>query len=226
MNFEYIKDYRSKELRQYVVAYLLIFVSSIGLGTSYEGISSFADVLKLVSLDVLAGAMCVLVLIFNELWPTTAKIIMVYGKLPSDTIFSDIEEGKKKFTGFNMKKAQALYADYAKLSSTEQTEIWNTLLKNSKKFSEGNVIEAQRLQLMTRDICVSTVSLLIMSVLSFIVLAVVVKDCCFLCNILWFPFAYLVVMFFITRVAASNRAKRFVEMVIKNDIQSHESTSQ
>ena len=180
----------------------------------------------MISLDVLAGAMCVLVLILNELWSTSAKTFMVYGNLPSDTIFSDIKAEKEGLTGFNLKRAQELYADYAELPSNEQTERWNILLQKSKKSSQGNVIEAQRLQLMTRDVCVSTVSLFIMSVLSLIVLSFVVNDFCFLCSIFRFPLAYLVVMFFITRKAASNRAKRFVAMVIKNDIQSYESSSQ
>ena len=31
MNVEYIKDYKYKELKQYVLAYLLITVASVGL---------------------------------------------------------------------------------------------------------------------------------------------------------------------------------------------------
>jgi hypothetical protein len=36
---------------------------------------------------------------------------------------------------------------------------------------------------------------------------------------LWLPLVYLVVMFFVTRTAARSRAKRFILLVIKNDVQ-------
>ena len=41
----------------------------------------------------------------------------------------------------------------------------------------------------------------------------------------WIPFVYLIVMFFITRAAARNRATRFVMLVIKNDVQCESKTN-
>lgn len=219
MNYDYIKDYRGKELKQYVIAYLLMLMCSIGLNASFSGVNSFSEVLNILSLDLLAGAICILVLIFNELWSDKAKIAMVYGTFPSDTIFTDIKNGEKYLTGFDFHKAQELYVDYAELSSTEQTVKWNLLLRKSKESAQGNVIEAQRLQLMTRDICISTVSLIILSLASLAVLTFIRNDFCSSISIFGFPMIYLSVMFFITKKAALNRAKRLVALVIKNDVQ-------
>ena len=45
----------------------------------------------------LVGAICVLLFVFNELWPDKAKTKIVYLKVPSATIFSDIASEKMMY---------------------------------------------------------------------------------------------------------------------------------
>ena len=221
MNTEYIKDYKYKELKQYVLAYLLVAIASVGLYTKVSvGPSNLlSSFLNMVSIDVLVGAICSLVFVFNELWSDKSKAKIVYCDLPSNTVFSDIASGNIDETGFDLIKAQETYAYLSNATAEQQTAQWNKLLKKSRDAKQGNVIEAERLQLMTRDICMSTVSLFIMNSAALAVLMVVFANKWIPIRVFAIPLAYLIVMFFVTRVAARNRAKRLVALVIKNDLQ-------
>lgn len=222
MNTEYIKDYRYKELKQYVLAYLLIAISSVGFYTeeSVKSMGLLPSLFSMATIDALVGATCVLVFVFNELWSDKAKTKIVYRKMPSATIFSDIASGKIDATGFDLIKAQRMYVHVSKATENQQTAEWNRLLKKSRDAGWGNVIEAERLQLMTRDICMSTISLLIMTGIVLVVLMIVYMNVCNPIKMLAIPLAYLVAMLFISRTAAKKRADRLVTMVIKNDVQS------
>lgn len=94
------------------------------------------------------------------------------------------------------------------------------LLQKSRISEMGNVIEAERLQLMTRDICMSTISLFIMTLAALVVLEVFSVNKWDPIKMFIIPLVYLLVMFFASRAAARSRAKRFVAIVIKNDVQS------
>jgi hypothetical protein len=173
----------------------------------------------MVTIDVLVGAICALVFVLNELWSDGAKSKIVYRKMPSDTVFTDISTGEIDATGFDLDKAKSMYADMADASANQQTAKWNLLLKDSRERNSGNVVEAERMQLMTRDICVTTISLLIMNIVALGVLMIVADSALNPLKALWLPLVYLVVMFFVTRTAARSRAKRFILLVIKNDVQ-------
>lgn len=221
MNTEYIKDYRDKELKQFVVAYFLIAVASVGfyLLSSTEAIEGLSVLFEMLTIDIFVGAISVLVIILNELWPDKGKTKIVYKEMPSDSAFSNIFTGKIDTTGFDLEKAQTLYSHLSKASANKQTAEWNLMLKKSRDEQCGNVIEAERMQLMTRDMCVSTVSLLIMNLVALLLLTIVFSNFEEAIKVLSIPLIYLIVMFFITRGAARNRADRFVMLVIKNDVQ-------
>lgn len=80
MNTEYIRDYKSKELKQFVIAYFLIAVASVGFyalpNTQMVGI--LAASFEMISIDIVTGAICVLVFILNELWSSKSKAKIVY----------------------------------------------------------------------------------------------------------------------------------------------------
>lgn len=118
-----------------------------------------------------------------------------------------------------------MYAHLNGTNANQQTAEWNMLLKKSRDAQRGNVIEAERLQLMTRDICMSTISLLIMTIIAFFILMIVSMSVWSSLKCLGIPLAYLIVMFFVTRFAERNRANRFVVLVIKNDVQSNMNSS-
>lgn len=108
MNKDYIKDYKYKELRHYIFAFFLIVVSSIGLVT-YDSISPekyVETLITMLSMDFLQGAICILVMIINEIASNSTKSKIVYGVLPSDSIFSDINTGKFKTIDFDIFDAE------------------------------------------------------------------------------------------------------------------------
>ena len=221
MNTEYIKNYREKELRQYVLAYLLIAIACIGFQTHIDGANSvtFESLFKMFFTDVFVGAICVLVLVLNEVWPDKIKARILYKQMPSDTVFSDIMHNRIDSPGFDIDKAKTLYAEFGSASPNKQSAEWNLLLRAARKAEAGNVIEAERLQLMTRDVCMTNVSLLIMNIIAIIVVATVNCDIIYSLKMLGLPIIYLSVMFFVTKAAARTRAKRFVSLVVKNDVQ-------
>lgn len=220
-DIEYVKNYKEKELRQYVLAYLLVTVTFVGFHTiTHSGaFDRFEAIFQMIITDIFVGAICVLVLIFNELWSDRTKTKLVYGEMPSGTVFTDIASGKIDATGFDLDKAKELYMALADESESKQTAEWNLLLRKSRETGRGNVIEAQRMQLMTRDICMSTISLLILNIIAIGVLAIVHFDIIFTLKMMAMPIIYLIVMLIITKIAAQNRARRFVALVIKNDVQ-------
>lgn len=133
--------------------------------------------------------------------------------------FSQILPQKNDVSGFDLIKAQRMYAPESKATENRQTAEWNRALKKSRDAGWGNVIEAECLQLMTRDICMSTISLLTMTGKVLVVLMIVYMSVWNPIKMLAIPLAYLVAMLFVSRTAAMKRADRLVTIVIKNDVQ-------
>ena len=223
MNTEYIKDYKYKELRQYIISYLLITIASVGFCTraTIGNLDWYSSLFNMIAIDVLVGAICTLVFVLNELWSDKSKTRLVYHQMPSDAVFSDIASGKIDATGFDLETAQKMYGHMADAPANLQTAEWNKLLQKSRISEMGNVIEAERLQLMTRDICMSTISLFIMTLAALVVLEIFSANKWDPIKMFIIPLVYLLVMFFTSRAAARSRAKRFVAIVIKNDVQSN-----
>lgn len=180
----------------------------------------YSSLFNMIAIDVLVGAICTLVFVLNELWSDKSKTRLVYHQMPSDAVFSDIASGKIDATGFDLETAQKMYGHMADAPANLQTAEWNKLLQKSRISEMGNVIEAERLQLMTRDICMSTISLFIMTLAALVVLEVFSVNKWDSIKMFIIPLVYLLVMFFASRAAARSRAKRFVAIVIKNDVQS------
>lgn len=221
MNVEYIKDYKYKELKQYVLAYLLIAVASVGfyVKDTIGAVGLLSALSSMIAIDTLAGAICALVFILNEFWPDKVKQQIIYKDMPSDTVFTDIASGKIDAAGFDLAKAKEMFAHLSNAPANQQTAEWNDLLRKCKDAERGNVIDAERMQLMTRDICMSTISLLFMTLIAFGVLAVAYMSLVTAIKILYIPLVYLVIMWFVTKKAAKSRANRIVVLVIKNAVQ-------
>ena len=219
MKDHYVKDYKEKELRQYILAYLLITAASIALHTDFSADNAdlLNTLLKMTAMDIWVSGLSVLVVILNEIWSDAMKTRIVYGIMPSDTIFSEIEDGKNEFC-FDIDVAKEKYKHFSALPPDKQRAEWYKLLHTSRAADCGNVIEGQRMQLMTRDICMSTLSLLILTLLTVVIFTVLKPDGPEYWQIFSVPVLYLSVMFFVTKAAAKNRARRFVELVIKEDL--------
>lgn len=220
MNNNYIKDYRDKELKQYILASFFIVIAAIGLcmyGLQDQG-TNLSVVLETLSVDILEGAICILVFIFTELWGNIAKVRIVYGTLPSNSIFSDIGRGKIRSIDFDVKRAKTKYQDLSQKSGDQQTEAWNKMLLKARKEEVGSVIEAERSQLLTRDICLANVTLFFANVAAYVMVAVALGSFPNALRLFTVSFVYLIVMFFVTRFVAKSKAKRLVELVIKYDL--------
>ena len=219
MKDHYVKDYKEKELRQYILAYLLITVASIALHTDFSADNEnlLDTLLKMAAIDIWVSGLSVLVVILNEIWPDAMKTEIVYGSMPSDTIFSEIAAGENEFC-FDIDVAKEKYKHFSALPPDKQRAEWYKLLHASRETECGNVIEGQRMQLMTRDICMSTLSLLILTLLTVAIFTALKPDSQECRQMFAVPVLYLSVMFFVTKVAAKNRARRFVELGIKEDL--------
>ena len=227
MNKDYIKDYKYKELRHYILAFFLIAVSSIGL-MECDFMSPekyFETAMSMISMDLLQGAICILVMILNEIVNNTTKAKIVYGVLPSDSIFSDINTGKFKTTDFDISAAKKKYKTHISKPSSQQTMEWNKLLFNARKAESGSVIEAERSQLLTRDLCLSTLTLFILDVICLVVIAILRGSFFEMLKLFAIPLGFLFVMFFVLRKVARNKANRLVSLVIKYDLLTTEEKS-
>ena len=174
---------------------------------------------SMIAIDTLTGAICALVFVLNEFWSDKAKRQIVYKDMPSDTVFTDIASGKIDAAGFDLAKAKEMFAHLSNAPANQQTAEWNDLLRKCKDAEHGNVIDAERMQLMTRDICMSTISLLVMTLIAFGVLAVAYMSLVTAIKILYIPLMYLAIMWFVTKKAAKSRINRIVVLVIKNAVQ-------
>ena len=203
MNTEYIKDYKYKELKQYILAYLLITVASVGfyIKNTIDAGELLPALFSMIAIDTLAGAICALVFILNELWSDKSKRQIIYKTFPSDTVFADISSDKIDATGFDLAKAKDMFAHLSKASANQQTAEWNVLLRKCK------------------DVCMSTISLLVMTLIALLILAISYTSIMTAINILYVPLIYLIVMLFVTKKAAQSRANRVVALVIKNIVQ-------
>lgn len=220
MNNDYIKDYRDKELRQYILATFLVLSASIGLGMLelLDKSISFSALLEILSFEILEGAICILVSIFTELWGNKAKIHIVYSHFPSDTIFTEIENGTIYSLDYDTSKAKTKYRDLSNKSREQQTETWNKMLLKARKDNVGSVIEAERSQLLTRDLCITTLTLFVANIFMIIISAVIGGSFLNALKLFSVSFVYLLIMFLATRIVANSKAKRLICLVIKNDL--------
>lgn len=99
MKDHYVKDYKEKELRQYILAYLLITAASIALHTDFSADNAdlLNTLLKMTAMDIWVSGLSVLVVILNEIWSDAMKTRIVYGIMPSDTIFPRLQLEKTSF---------------------------------------------------------------------------------------------------------------------------------
>lgn len=220
MNNDYIKDYKGKELKLFIMSYMLItaVVIAFYVMKNNEIVEVFPVLIELVTLDAIAGVACTIVYIVNELWAVTTRIKLVYKILPSDTIFSDIAVGKITIPGIDMEKAAEQYKELFGESAEVQTMEWNKILIKSRKSEYGNVIEAERQQLLTRDICITSISLSIINGIIIVIMSIVFGSVCKSIEIFGVPTIYTLVMYILSRKTANNTARELVYMVIKNDV--------
>ena len=105
---------------------------------------------SMAAIDVLVGSICVLVFVLNELWSDKAKTKIVYRKMPSDTVFSDIASGKIDATGFDLETAQKMYTRNKNRFENVKSSLDKAEVTETDNYSEYKVTSRNRYMLVCK----------------------------------------------------------------------------
>ena len=220
-----VKDYLDKELNRFVLAnviILLLLAGQLDVLSNAKTILVFG--INLTSIIAVASPLYIYVFFFNYIYSPKLKtrLIFWWNDMPGCTIFSDILMGKIKDSRFTQAEAVEKYdAIYIKISEykngDEANQIrnyenasWYKIYQRYK--NEKAVLDALRGQLLCRDACVATFSMLVMLGLLWFIGYGYYLNC--KCGI------FLVLVYLFSNLAARLRAKRLVLTVIALDISS------
>jgi len=213
-----MKDYREKELKWYIFAYLFLM---IGI-SSPDLISSGSDnwlssIEKLLSSSLLVGVICTLAFVFDCLYTAELKDMLLclgFTTLPGKTVFSRISKGKINDMRIDIIKAQEKYKDIINNLPCNKNE--KNKYENIKWYSLSRIHEddprvktAHRDYLLSRDLYTTTITMFVLTIAG-MVFGVI--------QFSWIPIGYLIVMLILTNIATHFRAHRFVNSVIVVDI--------
>lgn len=212
-----MKDYREKELKWYILAYLflLIGISEAGLITAGDGWADSVE--ELLASSLLAGTICTLSFVFDCLYTADVKgklVCLGFATLPGKTIFTRISASKINDIRIDAKKAQEKYVDVIRnlpAGKNDKKKYENTKWYALSRIHDADprVITAHRDYLLCRDMYTTTISMLALTIIS-MVFKVIQFSC--------IPIGYLLVMLVLTNIATHARASRFVNSVIAADI--------
>ncbi|MCL2165215.1 MAG: hypothetical protein FWH55_12715 [Oscillospiraceae bacterium] len=209
-----LKSYRNSELKWYLLANVLLLLLSssnnilarlfIAEGIAWEAVSAFLQTALLSTFSY------VIVFILDSLPPTELKdkVIFLWSKKPSHTIFTTIEK-KCKDDRFTCEQIKAKHPEaFQSCNVNQQTRLWYAIY--SKHRDAAMVHSSNRDYLLARDLCVQTVILLLV----YLFLCVVSGELSY--SLLYI--GYLVVMYVLTNLATRNKARRFAFNVLAYDI--------
>lgn len=213
-----MKDYREKELKWYIFAYLflMIGISSPGLITSGSN-DWFGSIEKLLSSSLLAGVICSLAFVFDCLYTAELKDLLLclgFTTLPGKTVFTRISKDKISDMRIDVNEAKEKYKDV--ISALPSDKKGKKKYENTKWYSLSRIHEddprvktAHRDYLLSRDLYTTTITMFVLTAagMGFKVI-----------QFSWIPVAYLIAMLILTNVATHFRAHRFVNSVIAVDM--------
>lgn len=213
-----MKDYRENELRNYVIANLLIIVIFTELLNQLFFTNDLVhSVVNTISFAFLTSIIYIFVFILDGLLPSSFKDRLIFlkkNKLPGFTIFTDIRSNKISDIRFSQEKILNTHAEiYNKLDGlivgTEEikkfeNEQWYGLYICNK---ESEMIStSQRDYLLTRDMYISTISISIL----YLFFSLIVVTIEFNLPVL----IYFLVMAVLTNIVTRVKVRKFVLNVI------------
>ena len=213
-----MKDYREKELKWYIFAYLflMIGIESPDLIT-FQNANWFNNIEKLLSSSLLSGAICILAFVFDCLYTAELKELVLclgFTTLPGKTIFTRIKKCKIHDMRFEAIDAQNKYKDIIdglpsnkKEKKMYENRRWYGLSRLHE--DDPRVKTAHRDYLLSRDLHTTTITLLTLTVAGMVFRIV---------QFSWILLGYLIAMLILTNIAAHFRAHRFVNSVIAVDM--------
>jgi len=213
-----VKNYRENEIKWFILAYMflltgikrpdMIFVTNTDLLSKIESI---------LSSTLLAGVICTLSFVFDCLYTTKFKEILLFlgfTKMPGKTVFTRISNGRLKDIRFETDKAQKHYKHIAKEIPSDkekrcafENEQWYLLFS---KYKDDNMIKSSHRDfLLSRDLYVTTITLTVLTVIAMTFRIIQLN---------WIPIGYLTLMLILTNLSAHFKAHRFINNVIAVDL--------
>lgn len=209
-----LKSYRNSELKWYLLANVLLLLLSssnniiarlfTAEGVAWEVVSAFLQTALLSTFSY------VIVFILDSLPPTELKdrVVFLWGKKPSHTVFTAIEK-KCKDDRFTYEQIKAKRPEaFQPCNANNQTSLWYAIY--SKHRDVSMIHASNRDYLLARDLCVQTIIMLLV----YLFLCAISKELSY--SLLYI--GYLAVMYTITNLATRNKARRFVFNVLAYDI--------
>lgn len=223
-----LKDYREKELKNYVIGNALIIIVLLGIFDTLLNIKMDETTTnifltlgsELISAGIFSSILYTYVFIFDAIVPGNWKDLVcnLYRPLPDEVIFEEIKEkvNDKRFTKKEaLQKYAGIYGNLDNLIGKEKRKASNSAwysiyLKHENK---TKIFISQRDYLLCRDLCVST---LYIGLLYFVLWAFSIV-----------AFDHRIVILLIVELIATNFAmrgkqKRFAYNVIAMDIHTPE----
>lgn len=213
-----IKDYRSNELKYFVIAniFALLYLEKVINLQLVINDGMYSNlIVTVINSALFSSVVYILVLISDALVSTKIKNAIVYCffPLPGEVIYSnwklkcqDERISQKDF----LKYYENVYKNMPSKSNTRQYENIEWYKLYAKYEKEDKVYSSHRDYLMFRDMTVSTIVMLIL----YIVIGSIV-DVVPVCKN---GIIYLLVMYVIVNIATHSRGKRFVNNVFVCDI--------
>ena len=209
-----LKLYRTNELKWYLLANVLLLLLSssnniiarlfTAEGIAWEAVSAFLQTALLSTFSY------VIVFILDSL-PSTElkdKIVFLWNKKPSHTIFTTIEK-KCKDDRFTCEQIKAKHSEaFQPSNANSQTSLWYAIY--SKHRGVSMIHASNRDYLLARDLCVQTVLLFLV----YLFLCAISKELSY--SLLYI--GYLIGMYILTNLATRNKARRFAFNVLAYDI--------
>lgn len=213
-----IKDYRTDELKHYVIANLLILLlihNKLNF-SSNEDVIYFSAIINLLNIAIVMSTLYVFVFLSDSLFSSDLKFKLLYlGSLkPGEIIFTKLLTKTNDMRFSNEIVRQKYHTIYENMPKNKQenrayqNQQWYKIYSPNKT-AEMVSISAKEFRL-CRDMYISTISLLLIYLIS-----------CFGLKVLNFTHTYctyLLIMIFLTNWAARTKGKRWVYNAIAYDL--------
>lgn len=213
-----MKDYREKELKWYIFAYLFLMLGIRNSGLIVSGsVDWFGSIEKLLSSSLIAGVICSLAFVFDCLYTAELKDTLMclgFTTLPGKTVFTRIKKCKINDMRFEAMDAQKKYKDIIDALPSDKKEKkryenkqWYALSRIHE--DDPRVKTAHRDYLLSRDLYTTTITMLALTVTGMVFRTI---------QFSLILVGYLITMLILTNVAAHFKAHRFVNSVIAVDM--------
>lgn len=210
-----LKEYRDNELKWFLLANILILILCSNVFTFGDTIEAWVTgISSILNVTVFSSAIYLLTFVFDSVVPSRLKVKLVFlwKKQPSCTIFSDMER-KFEDNRFTLDEAKNEYAEiYKRIKNQpknfDQTPYWYEIYNRHR--DNTIVFGSNRDYLLLRDMHAQTIVLL----LAYVFLSHMSDVITFS----WVYFSYLALITLALNIAARVQGKRLMYNVFSIDI--------